>query len=85
MKRGIKMIKINSIYTIIDKILTELKLTDKLIVTANTGFVHNQYFLFVDIENTKANPRTIESLKIAHVGSPESVKAKLTETFKAYI
>ena len=28
------MIKIDDIYTIIDKILTELKLTDKLIVTA---------------------------------------------------
>ena len=54
------MIKIDDIYTIIDKILAELKLTDKLIVTANTGFVHNQYFLFVDIENTKASPRTIE-------------------------
>lgn len=79
------MIKINSIYTIIDNVLTEQKLKDKLIVTANTGFVRNQYFLFVDIENTKSRPRTIESLKLAHVGSPESVKAKLTETFKAYI
>lgn len=47
------MIKIDDIYTIIDKILAELKLTDKLIVTANTGFVHNQYFLFVDIEKTQ--------------------------------
>ena len=79
------MIKIDDIYTIIDKILAEFKLTDKLIVTANTGFVHNQYFLFVDIENTKANPRTIQSLKIAHVGSPESVKAELTKAIKAYV
>lgn len=79
------MIKIDDIYIIINKILVELKLTGKLIVTANTGFVHNQYFLFVDIENTKSYPRTLESLKIAHIGSPESVETKLTETFKAYI
>lgn len=85
MKRGNEMIKITDIYTIIDKVLTEQKLKDKLIVTANTGFIRNKFYLFVDIENTKAKPRTIESLKIAHVGSPESVKAKLTETFKAYI
>lgn len=79
------MIKIDDIYIIINKILTELKLTDKLIVTANAGFVHNQYFLFVDIENTKSCPRTLESFKLTHIGSPESVETKLTETFKAYI
>lgn len=79
------MIKITDIYTIIDNVLTEQKLKDKLIVTANTGFIHNKFYLFVDIENTKANPRTIESLKIAHVGSPENIRAELTKAVKAYV
>lgn len=39
------MIKIDDIYTIIDKILAELKLTDKLIVTANTGFVQSIFLV----------------------------------------
>lgn len=79
------MIKINDVYTIIDNVLTEQKLKDKLIVTANTGFIKNKFYLLVDIENTKSKPRTIESLKIAHVGSPESAKTELTKAIKAYI